>query len=184
MNSDNSIIHCGNNVLKIRSSRIGTLMTIRGIGMLKAKKINSFWLLHPHAKMNKNTFITNIGIIARIKLRKENSIETAANAIKLKIINGCYQAVCLYQSKPMHGQNSKNNGGTSKRLNPYLFLEKNTKFYKSMGKKFMIEELIRNERKDELRAFRKNLLIGKLSRNQIKKQKSYAARQNFMRFGN
>jgi ribosomal protein S13 len=147
--------------LFIRPSCVATFGTIYGIGKLKASRLNNFLLNHPLQREFQGDFVSLMykgagrNIINRLFIDKKIRLLVSL-ALQAKILSYSYQGFRIFQNLPLHGQRTKCNAGTARRLNPYLSLGLNLSFYRALTVSYKRRELFHNERYDELKALKQS----------------------------
>ena len=92
--------------------------SIYGIGPFKARKLCAELGLNPHSKLqNYPNELSNITAYIEKNYMAKNNIERPIKeAIKRKVMMGCYQGLRHQQGLPVHGQKTKTNGKTQKKM--------------------------------------------------------------------
>jgi len=165
-----------------RPSCIASLASIYGIGKVRAKRLNCFLLNQPNQKEFRKhlraILFTEVGrnVFGRTFIDKKLRLFIALK-LKQKIRIFCYQAYRLFQGLPTKGQNTKANGGTPSRLNHYLALKINLKFYNKNVIRYKRKELLNNGRFEELKSYNESLLEDAKKVKESRKQKAKKARE-------
>lgn len=161
------------NYITSQISCMATFHNFYGIGKIKAKRLNSFFLNHPHQTIFSKDFddlmdtplgnnLLRLPLDAKIRLYVSHNILDQMQTF-------CYKAHRLCQNLPGRGGRSRCNSKTQKKyFNPYLSLRVNQSLYPSIVETYKIRELNLNARYNELEAFKKALSEKEAQKNKVK----------------
>lgn len=157
-----------------------------GIGKIKASRLNCFLLNHPVQTVFHKDPMTlmnepiGFNMQTRLPVNKKVCLFVIRRLMK-KINIFCYQAYRIFQNLPTKGQRTKANAGTPRRLNPYLSININQKFYHEKEIEYKQLEFRSNGRFKQLEAFNKALEDKEKMQKQDMKTKKKKSIQDFIK---
>lgn len=169
--------------IKRRPTFLATFNTIFGIGLIKAKRLESFLLARPYTKGQIDFYellTSRVGYKILYSMPVERRLKLfIAKYLKRQYQSYHYKTYRILQGLGANGQRTKANAKTPKRFNHYRHLNLEGNFLESITPVYKKRELFINARFNEYKSYSQSLVEDKALKKKQKKQKAKQAREQY-----